>query len=111
MKKDTVIELRSPRARATQRRSRTGVSVNFMRTPMLRYGILLATTGLGMVFALGQPPPDWQIHAPAGLPDRFQPPDGIRWDYFRNADNARIRYSHVPASAGKVKATIVLVHG
>ena len=43
--------------------------------------------------------------------ERFQPPPGIQWNYFRNAGGARIRYSRVPAGGGPAKATIVLMHG
>jgi hypothetical protein len=52
---------------------------------------------------------NWQVHVPSGLPERFQAPPAIRWNYFRNHDGARIRYSHV--TPGSAKAAVVLVPG
>ena len=66
---------------------------------------------LPAVALLGAVTSDLQVHAPPGIADRFQAPPGIQWNFFRNADGARIRYSHLPVAAGEVKATVVLMHG
>ena len=52
---------------------------------------------------------NWEVSPPSGLPERFQAPARIQWDYFRNRDGARIRYCHVGGGSGK--AVIVLVPG
>ena len=46
-----------------------------------------------------------------GLNERFLAPHGIQWGYFRNADYARIRYSHVPTGAKAAEAAVILLPG
>jgi lysophospholipase len=68
---------------------------------------------IGSLFALAvmAAAPDWQVHTPFGLEARFTAPPGLEWGFFRNADGARIRYSHVPAASTPAKATVVLMPG
>lgn len=54
---------------------------------------------------------DFSIRTPPGLAGRFLAPPGIEWGYFRNADGARIRWSHTPPAAGLTNGSVVLMHG
>lgn len=101
--------------KASRFRTRRGPPVCKLPGPALRSSAALlgaVVLTLGSVFCSAQPlPHDPQVHFPPNLDERFLPPTGIQWGYFRNADGARIRYSHVGVGTGKQKVTVVLAHG
>jgi lysophospholipase len=80
-----------------------------MRRISLTTALVLAAAGL--CHPATDSNADFSIQYPAGLAARFKAPIGIEWNYFQNADGARVRWSHVPAAVPDKKGTVVLMHG
>ncbi len=76
-------------------------STRFARCAILTFGFMLG--------GAENTANHWQVRSPSGLPAQFQAPSGIQWQYFRNHDGARIRYSHIATDSPR--AAVVLLPG